>query len=119
MKTWKENSRLPFRATERQRGGVRGCFGGPCLAGCEQPLPADDRRAALSTTAAHPDPAEPVPGVETTLPDHIPPNALACFPSPAGSGRMTVASVPDPVAPRLTVSLPDGWTRLRAPVIAR
>ncbi|MGO9156917.1 hypothetical protein [Mycobacterium sp.] len=49
------------------------------------------------------DPAEPVPGVVTTLPDHSPPNALACFPSPTGSGRLTVAGVPDRAAPRLTV----------------
>jgi hypothetical protein len=28
------------------------------------------------------DPAEPVPGVETTLPDHIPPNAVVCFHRP-------------------------------------
>lgn len=39
-----------------------------------------------------------------------PPNALACFPSPTGSGRLTVAGVPDRAAPRLTVSLPDGWS---------
>jgi len=51
-----------------------------------------------------------VPGVATTLPDHIPPNALACFPSPTGGGRLTMAGVPDRGAPRLTVSLPDGWS---------
>lgn len=54
------------------------------------------------------DPAEPVPGVEATLPDHIPPNALVCFPPPA-RGRMTAVSVPDPVAPRITIPLPEGW----------
>ncbi len=64
-----------------------------------------------STTSAAPlsDPAEPVPGVETTLPDHIPPSALVCFPPPPASGRMTTASVPDPAAPRITIPLPDGW----------
>jgi hypothetical protein len=55
------------------------------------------------------DPAEPVPGVETTLPDQVPPNALVCFPSPTGNGRMTTAAVPDPAAPKLTVPMPEGW----------
>lgn len=67
---------------------------------------------ATATTSGAPrrsDPAEPVPGVETTLPDHIPPNALVCSPPTGGSGRMTPASVPDPVAPKLTVAIPDGW----------
>ena len=52
----------------------------------------------------------PVPGIETTLPDHIPPNAFACFPEPTGIGIATVAQVSDPAAPRITVSVPDGWT---------
>lgn len=65
--------------------------------------------ASTTSTTRVPDPAEPVPGVETTLPDHIPPNALVCFPPPA-SGSMTKASVADPVAPVLTVPLPDGWS---------
>ena len=50
-----------------------------------------------------------MPGVEVTLPDHIPPNAVVCFPPPPTSGSMTRASVPDPVAPTITVRLPDGW----------
>lgn len=50
-----------------------------------------------------------MPGVEATPPDHIPPNALACLPAATGNGRMTAASVSDPVAPKLTVPLPDGW----------
>ncbi|WP_243393762.1 hypothetical protein [Mycobacterium ahvazicum] len=69
--------------------------------------------ATSTTTSGAPrksDPAEPVPGVEATLPDHIPPNALACLPAATGNGRMTAASVSDPVAPRLTVPLPDGWS---------
>lgn len=64
--------------------------------------------AASTSTTRPSDPAEPVPGVETTLPDHIPPNALMCFPPPE-SGSMTKASVADPAAPVLTVPLPDGW----------
>jgi hypothetical protein len=68
---------------------------------------------ATSTTASsaprRSDPAEPVPGVETTLPEHIPPNALVCMPPSTGNGRMTTASVSDPVAPKITVPLPEGW----------
>ena len=54
--------------------------------------------------------ATPVPGIEETLPDHIPPNAFVCFPEPTGIGAGTVAQVSDPAAPRITVSVPDGWT---------
>lgn len=66
---------------------------------------------ASSTAPSAPlsDPAEPVPGVEATLPDHIPPNALVCFPSPTGNGRLTTAVVSDPVAPKITIALPEGW----------
>jgi hypothetical protein len=52
----------------------------------------------------------PAPGVETTLPDHIPPNAFLCFPGPAEGGIGTVAQVHDAAAPRITVTVPDGWT---------
>jgi hypothetical protein len=52
----------------------------------------------------------PVPGIETTLPDHIPPNAFVCFPEPTGIGTGTVAQVADLAAPRITVAMPDGWT---------
>jgi hypothetical protein len=51
-----------------------------------------------------------VPGIETTLPDQIPPNAFVCFPEPSGIGMGTVAQVADPAAPRITVAQPDGWT---------
>jgi hypothetical protein len=54
--------------------------------------------------------SKPVPGVETTLPDHIPPNAFVCFPQPTGAGVGTVAQVSDPAAPRITVTVPEGWT---------
>jgi hypothetical protein len=54
--------------------------------------------------------ATPVPGIETTLPDHIPPNAFLCFPGPAGLGIGTVAQVVAAAAPRITITLPDGWT---------
>lgn len=103
--------RLPFRATE----AAALCLLAVAAVGCEKTTagtatsgPASSTTSATSTTRV-PDPAEPVPGVETTLPDHIPPNALVCFPPPPASGSMTKASVADPAAPVLTVPLPDGW----------
>ena len=51
-----------------------------------------------------------VPGIETTLPDHIPPDAFACLPKHTGIGIGTVAQVSDAAAPRITVTRPDGWT---------
>jgi len=68
---------------------------------------------ASSTNPAaptHSEPAEPVPGIETALPDHVPPNAFLCFPEATGIGLGTVAQVSDPAAPRITVAVPDGWT---------
>jgi hypothetical protein len=65
-----------------------------------------------STSSAEPspsDPAETIPGVETTLPQHIPPNVVVCFPQPPFSGRLALASVPDPATPRVMFHLPDGW----------
>jgi hypothetical protein len=120
---WKKKSRLRFRATEPTRAvcvavGTAGaiCLSAGVAAGCGKTtggtaVPA--RQTASSTTASAAsrpsDPAEPVPGVEVTLPDHIPPNAVVCFPPPPASGGMTRASVSDPVAPTITVPLPDGW----------
>ena len=112
--------RLPFRATESQKRSLCAALGAAgllCLSaglavGCEKTTGGTAvSRTTPSTTSPAPlsDPAEPVPGVETTLPDHIPPNALVCFPSPNGNGRLTMASVSDPVAPKITVPLPDGW----------
>jgi hypothetical protein len=78
--------------------------------GCEKTTAGTVATSRGTVTTPSSDPAEPVPGVVTTLPDHIPPNALACFPSPTGNGRSTGAGVSDRAAPRLTVSLPDGWS---------
>lgn len=50
------------------------------------------------------------PGVEPTLRQRIPPSAFVCFPGPGGSGIGTVAQVHDTAAPRITITLPDGWT---------
>jgi hypothetical protein len=129
MKTWKKNSRLPFRATEpsaRRKPVALGMAGVICLsagvaAGCGKTTggtavspsgTASSTTTTPVTTSPAPrksDPSEPVPGVEATLPDHIPPNAVVCFPPPPTSGSMTRASVPDPVGPAITVPLPDGW----------
>ncbi|WP_244603767.1 hypothetical protein [Mycobacterium attenuatum] len=46
----------------------------------------------------------------TTHPEHIPPDTVACSPSLTGEGRATLAVVSDPAAPRITISVPDGWT---------
>jgi hypothetical protein len=107
---------LYFRATELGIGLL--CLSVSLAVGCGKTtggtaLPAS--HTASSTTAAAPrqsDPAEPVPGVEVTLPEHIPPNAVVCFPPPPTSGSMARASVRDPVAPALTVPLPDGWNSI-------
>lgn len=74
--------------------------------GTTSPVPT----SMTTSPAPKSDPAEPVPGVATTLPDHIPPNAVVCFPSPISSGRLTMAAVSDPVAPKITVLVPDGWS---------
>jgi hypothetical protein len=63
-----------------------------------------------SSTTRQPGSGTAVPGIETTLPDHIPPNAFVCFPEPTGIGIGTVAQVADTAAPRITVAVPDGWT---------
>ncbi len=52
----------------------------------------------------------PVPGIETTVPEHIPPNAFLCFLGPATGGIGTVAQVVAAAAPRITFTLPDRWT---------
>ena len=44
------------------------------------------------------------------MPDHIPPNAFLCFPGPTDGGIGTVAQVHDTAAPRITITIPDGWT---------
>lgn len=104
---------MRFRATELLAGLL--CLGAAVAVGCEKSTGGTAQRTggpASSTSRAAPtqsDPAEPVPGVEVTLPDHIPPNAVVCFPPPPASGTMVRASVPDPVAPAITVPLPDGW----------
>ncbi|CDO87029.1 hypothetical protein [Mycobacterium triplex] len=92
-------------------GGVLGCgktTGGNAVRAGTTASTASSATTTL-TKPRKSDPAEPVPGVQATPPDHIPPDALACLPAATGNGRMTPASVSDPVAPRLTVPLPEGW----------
>ncbi len=106
MKTWKKNSPLPFRATRRLARLLWAvtllCLPG-IVAGCGE-------RGGGPGAPARPGPAEPVPGIVTTHPEHIPPDTVACSPSLTGEGRATLASVSDPAAPRITISVPDGWT---------
>jgi hypothetical protein len=116
MKTWKENSRLPFRATELPKRSLRAVLGAAFLVcaaggvGCEKTTAGTAIRGGGTVTRPSFDPAEPVPGVETTLPNHIPPFAVTCLPQPAGGGRLTMARVSDPAAPKVMVILPDGWS---------
>jgi hypothetical protein len=126
MKTWKKNWRWPSRVTELPLSVVRAALGAACLAaiallsGCARTTEgvAVAIGGPVASTTARPSTAQqpttgnrtPVPGIEETLPDHIPPNAFVCFPEPAGVGIGTVAQVSDPAAPRITVSVPDGWT---------
>jgi hypothetical protein len=120
MKTWKKNWRWPFRVTEWPLTRVRAVLAAACLTafaalpGCVRTTDGVaawtgapvQSTASQSTTGNR----EPVPGIETTLPDHIPPDAFACLPELAGIGIGTVAQVSDPAAPRITVTRPDGWT---------
>ncbi len=128
MKTWKGNSRLHFRATERvgrSKCAVLGltallCAWAGVTVGCEKTTGGTAIRtggtvSSTSSAASTPsDPAETIPGVETTLPQHIPPNAMVCFPQPPFSGRLAMASVSDPVAPKIMFHVPDGFSSARA-----
>ncbi|MCB0937550.1 MAG: LpqN/LpqT family lipoprotein [Mycolicibacterium sp.] len=60
------------------------------------------------TSAARDAPESSQPGVLETTRIPRPPNAIVC-PSPR-HGPTAVAAVADPAAPRITVSLPDGWS---------
>ncbi len=122
--TWKGNSRLPFRATELGRAMAVRClrseraWSAGAVAGCEKTTAGTAVRASHATSTPSFDPAEPVPGVAATRPDHIPPNALVCVAPNAGSGHPTSAVVPDPEAPKIILIVPDGWSSLQAPVIS-
>lgn len=86
------------------------------LSGCDRSIEGVAARtggSAQSATGSHQPTTgyrAPAPGIETTLPEHIPPNAFVCFPEPAGIGIGTVAQVSDPAAPRITLPVPEAWT---------
>jgi hypothetical protein len=82
------------------------------LAGCARNIDGVAAWTGGSAESRHPATSHgtPPPGIETTLPDHIPPNAFVCFPGPAEGGVGTVAQVHDSAAPRITITIPDGWT---------
>ena len=82
-------------------GCVRTTDGVPIWTG--QPAKSTAPQSTTSNSA-------PAPGIETTLPDRMPPDAFACLPETTGIGIGTVAMVSDAAAPRLTVTRPDGWT---------
>lgn len=90
-------------------GLIAGCqksSDGTAVRAEQSPTLATTTSTVDSTTQA----ATDVPGVQETLADTIPPNALACFPTPTGIGTATPAAVGDPSAPQVTISVPDGWT---------
>ena len=88
-------------------GATVGC--GKTTGGTAVPVRQTSSSTTTSAASRPSDPAEPVPGVEVTLPDRIPPYAVVCMPPPPTSGSMARASVADPVAPAIVVPLPDGW----------
>jgi hypothetical protein len=113
---------LPFRVTDRPSTvwaalSVAGLLAVAALSGCARSV---DGVAAWTGGSSAPSAASrpptkhngaPAPGIETTVPDSIPPNAFLCFPAaPAEGGIGTVAQVHDAAAPRITITLPDGWT---------
>lgn len=101
---------MPFRATDRSakltvpaRNHLAGLV---CLAtalvGCDQ-------SGGTAVPSRHSDPAEPVPGIAATRPVHVPADAVVCAVTPMGDGNATQAVVSDPAAPRITISVPQGW----------
>jgi hypothetical protein len=107
MPTWNPNLLLPFRATElspRRLCAVLGAAGLVCLVavvagGCQK----------NTASTPHPDPAEPVPGIAATRPNHLPQNAVTCAPPHTESGVSATAAVSDLAAPIVTMNVPDGW----------
>lgn len=96
----------------RLRWAAAGLLTVAALSGCARNIDGVAAWTGGSAESRHPTTSHgtPAPGIETTLPDHIPPNAFLCFPGPAGDGIGTVAQVQDAAAPRITITVPDGWT---------
>jgi hypothetical protein len=115
---WKRNWRWPFRVTElppRVRWAALGAAAllAIALPGCVRNIDGvaawtggSSAQSGQTGTAG----GSSAPGVETTLRDHIPPSAFLCFPGPSGVGIGTVAQVVASAAPRITITLPVGWT---------
>lgn len=102
---------MPFRATDRSAKVVRrartNLAGLVCLAavlvGCSQD------NGGTAVPSRHSDPAEPVPGIAPTRQMRIPADAVVCAVAPMGDGLAIQAVVSDPAAPRITISVPQGW----------
>jgi hypothetical protein len=98
--------------SSRLRWAAAGLLTVAALSGCARNIDGVAAWTGGSVESRHPTTSRgtPAPGIETTLPDHIPPNAFLCFPGPAEGGIGTVAQVHDAAAPRITITIPDGWT---------
>jgi hypothetical protein len=64
----------------------------------------------MTKSSSTPTSAMAEPGVVTTLPDTIPPDALVCMPSPTADATAAHAQIADPAAPRIVVNVPKDWT---------
>ena len=111
MKTWKRISRLPFRATEVSARGARPrLVGGLRIHACRRSAwPAAVEHRRIGHSLPHPDPAEPVPGIAHT-PRTDSSGHLACVARTGRPRRPDSAAVSDPAAPRITITVPRGWT---------
>lgn len=110
MKTWKKNLHLPFQGTDRLARSLSAALGVVSLVCLSGVLSACAERGGSGSPGVHPDPARPVPGVVATQPEQIPPHTIGCAPSLTGEGRATTAAAADQDAPRVTLSVPNGWT---------
>jgi hypothetical protein len=61
----------------------------------------------LSGCAKYVDGKASIPGVVPTVGNHAPATATSCNPATDAAGVRTVAQVPDPAAPRITITVPD------------
>ncbi|MDT5139720.1 MAG: hypothetical protein QOD58_3982 [Mycobacterium sp.] len=99
---------MPFRAIDRSlRLAALAAASVVCLSGAL--VGCDSNTAGSAAPNQHPDPAEPVPGIAPTRQDRIPADTPACVVTPTGDGDPTVATVSDPAAPRITITVPKGW----------
>lgn len=90
-------------------GCERSSTGAPVRADAPDSTTETTTETSESTTESTPGGVS-MPGVERTQPDTVPPDALACFHTPTGAGSATAAQVADAAAPRITITVPPGWT---------